>query len=104
MPLTKTHGLLLIERNYNTTPSEIDLIMKDIKTTVFIDVRYCRNIQFGSGAESVNYRKQQKSLATAAHYLHQIECCYRRSRFDVISLTKINGEQQLDKITNALHA
>jgi putative endonuclease len=101
----KTQGLSLVERNYRCPRGEIDLIMKDSSTTVFIEVRFRRNIQFGSGAESVDQRKQKKLLATAAHYLQKNPKAARGTcRFDVISLTANNGEQQLDWIPDAFQA
>jgi putative endonuclease len=78
---------------------------QDSSTTVFIEVRFRRNIQFGSGAESVDQRKQKKLLATAAHYLQKNPKAARGTcRFDVISLTANNGEQQLDWIPDAFQA
>jgi putative endonuclease len=101
----KTKGLSLIERNYSSPRGEIDLIMKDDSTTVFIEVRYRRNSRFGSGAESVDQRKQKKLLATAAHYLQKNPKAARGAcRFDVVSLTANNDEQQLDWIPDAFQA
>ena len=101
----KGQGLSLIERNYSCTRGEIDLIMKDNSTTVFIEVRFRRNTRFGSGAESVDYRKQKKLLSTAAHYLQKNPKAAKGAcRFDVISLTVNNGEQQLDWIPDAFQA
>jgi putative endonuclease len=101
----KTQGLSLVERNYSSPRGEIDLIMKDNSTTVFIEVRFRRNSRFGSGAESVNQHKQRKLLATAAHYLQKNPKAARGAcRFDVISLTANNDEQQLDWIPDAFQA
>ncbi len=101
----KTQGLSLVERNYSSPRGEIDLIMKDNSTTVFIEVRFRRNSRFGSGAESVDQHKQRKLLATAAHYLQKNPKAARGAcRFDVISLTANNDEQQLDWIPDAFQA
>ena len=101
----QTQGLSLVERNYCCPRGEIDLIMKDNKTTVFIEVRYRRNTRFGSGAESVDRRKQDKLLATAAHYLQKNPKAAKSiCRFDVVSLTMNNGEQTLDWIPDAFQA
>lgn len=99
-------GLSLIERNYFCPRGEIDLIMKDRTTTVFIEVRYRNNVRFGSGAESVDWRKQKKLLATAAHYLQQNPKAAKGScRFDVVSLTaNKHGEHKLDWIPDAFQA
>ena len=101
----KEQGLLLVERNYCCTRGEIDLIMKDDNTTVFVEVRFRRNTHFGSGAESVDHRKQQKLLTTAAHFLQKNpKLAQGICRFDVVSLTEKNGEHKLDWIADAFQA
>ncbi|NOX75433.1 MAG: YraN family protein [Gammaproteobacteria bacterium] len=101
----RTKGLSLVERNYLCPRGEIDLIMRDARTTVFVEVRYRRSSRFGSGAESVDWRKQRKLLATAAHYLllHP-KAAKQACRFDVVSLSGSDGHAQLDWIPDAFQA
>ena len=81
-------GLKLLEENYRCRFGEIDLIMQDKSTTVFVEVRYRKSQRFGSGAETVDYQKQRKLIATASHYLQaHANAVNRACRFDVISLT-----------------
>jgi putative endonuclease len=81
-------GLSLVSQNYRCKYGEIDLIMRDKKTTVFVEVRYRKSQHFGSGAETVNYHKQRKLLATASHYLqNNPKAAKQPCRFDVLSLT-----------------
>ena len=81
-------GLTIISQNYRCKYGEIDLIMQDKKTTVFVEVRFRKSHRFGSGAETVDYHKQRKLLATAAHYLqNHADAAKRPCRFDVLSLT-----------------
>ena len=81
-------GLHLIERNYRCKRGEIDLVMRDADSVVFVEVRYRRNHRFGSGAESVNRYKQAKLTATALHYLQSNKAAAKSpARFDVISIT-----------------
>ncbi|MDP6263870.1 MAG: YraN family protein [Pseudomonadales bacterium] len=82
----RKNGLTLIERNYRCRLGEIDLIMKHRDLLVFIEVRFRKSDQFGSGAESVDYHKKRKLILTAKHFL----ALHRRygkhdCRFDVIS-------------------
>lgn len=80
-------GLELIERNYRCRQGEIDLIMKDGKSTVFVEVRYRSNPNFGGAAASVDPRKQGKLIATASHYLQQHHALAQQpARFDVIAI------------------
>lgn len=99
-------GLRLVERNYRCARGEIDLIMRDRDTLVFVEVRYRRSRRYGSGAESVDWRKQAKLSATAAHYLQaHPRAAHRPCRFDVIALTGGDaGNAHVDWISNAFQA
>jgi len=98
-------GLSLITRNYHCRQGEIDLIMEDQKTLVFIEVRYRKGCNFGSSAESVTLRKQQKIIHTAEHYLlHKVAAQVPACRFDVVAIYPSVGEQsslQFDWIKSA---
>ncbi len=80
------HDLELIERNFRCRYGEIDLIMQDKNTLVFVEVRYRKNATYGSPLESVNLRKQAKLIATTEFYLAQKQLDVEM-RFDVIGLT-----------------
>jgi len=92
-------GLKLLQCNYHSRHGEIDLIMQDRDSVVFVEVRYRRQARFGSAAESVDRRKQSRLIACAQHYLQthphsaSLPC-----RFDVVT---INGSDRLDWIRNA---
>ena len=98
-------GLKLVCRNHHCRAGELDLIMLDQDTLVFIEVRFRRQTHFGSGADTVDYRKQQKIIRAAQHFLQnqgysQLPAC----RFDVLAatLTKKNETSlQFDWIKNA---
>ena len=64
-----SRGLDLKERNYRCRLGEIDLIMLDGKTLVFIEVRMRRSRSFGGAAESITQRKRKRIIAAARHYL-----------------------------------
>lgn len=96
------HGLQLIERNYHCRQGEIDLIMSDGSYTVFVEVRYRRNSNFGSAAESVDQRKQRKIISTASHYLQQhSKLAQQPARFDVVSMSPQGKETNIDWIQDA---
>jgi len=98
-------GLRLIARNYHCRLGEIDLIMEEQKTLVFIEVRYRKDSSFGSSAESVTPIKQQKIIRTAEHYLlHKVATQVPACRFDVVAIYPSVGEQsslQFDWIKSA---
>ncbi len=95
------NGLRVLERNYRCRQGEIDLVMNDADTIVFVEVRYRSNPAFGSAAESVDSRKQGKLITAANHYLQQHpRQAQRPARFDVVSM---NGNN-LEWIRNAFQA
>ena len=53
-------GLILITKNFHCRHGEIDLIMKDRKTLVFIEVRYRKSDRYGGALESITPKKQKK--------------------------------------------
>jgi len=81
-------GLSLVERNYQIKGGEIDLVMRDKKHLVFIEVRYRNNNRFGSAAESVDFKKQARLIKAASSYLLEKSSeTHQAARFDVISIT-----------------
>ena len=98
------HGLHRIARNYTTRLGEIDLVMLDRRrhTLVFVEVRYRRNIEYGTPAETVTQAKRTRIRQAAKHFTksHRI---YRFSsiRFDVVSISRPNYRPHIHWIRNA---
>ncbi|PWC13038.1 YraN family protein [Brenneria corticis] len=82
-------GLTFAAANVTLRGGELDLIMRDGQTWVFVEVRYRRNADFGGAAASVTRQKQRRLLHAAAVWLAQrgasfdtVDC-----RFDVLAIT-----------------
>lgn len=95
-------GLLAIECNYHCKAGEIDLLMQDAGTLVFIEVRYRSNPFFGTASESITPRKIQRIRKTAEHFLltHR-QYAHLFMRFDVIAISAQTGKQELLWIKDA---
>ncbi|MCI0507690.1 MAG: YraN family protein [Gammaproteobacteria bacterium] len=110
----QSRGMHLIERNYRCKLGEIDLIMQQNQELVFVEVRYRSGIRFGDGAESVNFRKQQKIIRCAEYFLqHHRQYTLIPCRIDVVSVTmqqksmgkkSVEQGQAIDWIPNAIQA
>lgn len=76
-------GLKPVAQNYRSRFGEIDLIMQDGATLVFVEVRLRRSANFGGAAASIDAHKQQRIIRTAQQYLaglaHIPQC-----RFDAV--------------------
>ncbi|MCX7165420.1 MAG: YraN family protein [Rhodocyclales bacterium] len=76
--------LSVIERNFRVRGGEIDLVCRDGKTTVFVEVRLRSRSDFGGAAASITTAKQARLILAARHWLvrHGESPC----RFDCILL------------------
>ena len=80
-------GFEILEKNYRCRIGEIDLIARDGRYLVFIEVKYRSDGKAGDPSEAVNWQKQKKICKTAGWYLRQkripedMPC-----RFDVVSI------------------
>ena len=84
------HGLKLITQNYHCRFGEIDLVMQDGKTLVFVEVKLRSSNQFGGAAASITPQKQKKMILTAQHYLQTQKLGDVACRFDVILMQSAN--------------
>lgn len=93
----QAQGLTLITQNFSCRMGEIDLIMQQGNSLVFIEVRYRRNKDFGGAAASVTRGKQRKIIKTALFYQQKFapKSCMR---FDVIA---IEGDNEINWIPSA---
>lgn len=99
-------GYRIIERNWRCRLGEIDIIAMDGEELVIVEVRTKSRISFGTGAESVNLRKQRKLRQLALTFIHQHDQILNLSevnvRFDVISVMREEGGRlRIDHIVHA---
>lgn len=80
------HGLKLRDSNYRCRWGEIDLIMEDGDTLVFVEVRYRNSMRHGGAIDSIDFRKRQRLCRAASDYLARQRGQQQPSRFDVVAL------------------
>jgi putative endonuclease len=93
------HNLVLLQRNYRCRSGEIDLIMRDGTTLVFVEVRMRSSAAFGGAAASITWVKQRKLLRAARHYLASLKS-EPACRFDAVLLSGRDGKE-VEWIRNA---
>jgi putative endonuclease len=81
-------GMTLLEKNFGCKYGEIDLVMRDANSLVFVEVRLRRNADFGGAAMSINLSKQRKLARSAEYYLQLHGNC--ACRFDVILMRSVD--------------
>ena len=84
----RAQGLRLVTRNFRTPGrggGEIDLVMRDGATLVFVEVRKRKSRAWGGAAASVTAAKQRRIVFAARHYLLRLQEA-PPCRFDVVSI------------------
>jgi putative endonuclease len=98
-------GLRPVTRNFRCRLGEIDLIMEDGETLVFVEVRYRQSVRFGSPLESVTDRKRERVIRAAQYYLAGAGTYRDRPcRFDALGITGNARPLRIDWIKDAFSA
>ena len=82
---------------------EIDLIMKDGSTRVFVEVKLRSLTCFGESFETVAWQKQEKIIRTAKYY-QQKEDYWGDVRFDVMAISIDKGKPAIEHVEHAFEA
>ena len=97
----KLKGYRIIETNYRCPVGEIDIIAKDKKTLVFVEVKARRSTRFGSPKGAVTPAKQRKISMAALDYLKRSGQDNARARFDVVAIDTAAGKTDIEVVENA---
>ena len=93
-----------VKKNFNCKAGEVDLIMLDQKTLVFIEVKYRKESDWVTGLEAVTKTKQKRIIKAAKLFLLQnkqykdLNC-----RFDVVSIQGDKQNPEINWIENAFY-
>ena len=82
----KKSGLQILQRNYRRSTGEIDIIAREKKTLLFIEVKQRSSLRFGRPAEAVDRAKQQHIVRTAMLYLTENNLDDVPVRFDIVEV------------------
>jgi putative endonuclease len=99
----RRHGMRVLYRGYRTRLGEIDLIVRDRDTLVFVEVKSRRR---GVPAEAVSPEKQRRLTLAALHFLRKYNLLEQRSRFDVVAIVWADDRRRpdIEHIKNAFEA
>lgn len=83
----ESQGLIILQYNFRDRNGEIDIVARDRETTVFVEVKYRKDVGWGMPEEAVDCRKQGKICRVADYYrlLHHMGD-FSPVRFDVVAI------------------
>lgn len=93
-------GYKIVERNLELPFGEIDILAKDKRTIVIVEVKTVRGSGFGLAQELVRFKKQKKLILLAS----ALEQKYPKStiRIDVIGVEMKSGEPKITHLESAV--
>lgn len=96
-------GYVFLDRNYSCRFGEIDIIMLDDTTTVFVEVKTRKSTSYGYASEFVDYRKQERIRKTCISYTRSEDV---DMRFDIVEVyyKMAGGELQATEINHIENA
>ena len=98
----KRLGYRILEKDYRLPFAQIDVIAREEKTIVFVEVKARRSETFGLPQEAVTWRKKQRLIKAAGCYLAAKNLSDAPYRFDVVTiLYPERGRKILNLIRNA---
>jgi putative endonuclease len=83
----KRAGCKLLVRSSRLWPGEIDLVVLDGRTIVFVEVKTRRSNEAGEPWEAVDQQKQRRLTRLAVTFLKRHGLLERPARFDVVAVT-----------------
>ena len=87
----ESRGYEVLERNWRRREGEVDLIVREGRTVVFVEVKARSSARYGDGVEAVLPAKQRRIRRLADRWLAELTPAAARSRvtvrFDVVSIT-----------------
>ena len=81
-------GMTVLARRYRAADGEIDLIMADGDTVVFVEVKTRPSARRGAGLQAITPAKQRRMLHAAQMYAAEQGLTDVPMRFDVVELTR----------------
>ncbi len=100
----KKKGYRILETNYRCSFGEIDIIARQGKCLVFIEVRTKSNLDYGTPEESINFIKKQHLERCASYYCQSHEKLpeFWRIDFVAVELDASNRVKRIEQIENAI--
>lgn len=96
-----SQGLQFLEANFRLRFGEIDLIMQDGHTMVFVEVKYRSSERYGTSIEQVTPAKIRKIRLVAAAFLQRYPREVTHVRFDVVGICPQNNGYRFEWVKGA---
>jgi len=96
------NGYEILARNYRCKGGEVDIIARDAKTVVFVEVKTRKSLSYGVPQLAVTPFKQRQIMKASLTWLSSHKKHETPARFDVVAITLQTGQEpSIEHIRNA---
>jgi putative endonuclease len=95
-------GYKILERNWVSGKNEIDIIAREGKFIVVVEVKTRHSNYAGEPETAVTHDKQKSLIRAANSYIRKMNL-YEEVRFDIISILVVKGKEQINHIEDAFY-
>ncbi len=88
-------GYKILEINYHSRFGEIDLICREDKALVFVEVKTRKTLTFGYPEQAITKQKQERLVKTVQEFLKDYQDIFKSIRIDAISVRLKNKNQAI---------
>lgn len=96
----KGKGYKILQRNFNCSFGEVDIIAEKNDTLCFIEVKARTKDIYGSPLEAITITKQRRMIKIAEYYCMKNKIINKPIRFEAIGIELIDGNPNFDHVEN----
>lgn len=96
------HGFRILDRNWRCEIGELDIVMEQEDTLIFVEVRTRRGHRYGTAEESITPGKQARLIELAHRYIQDMQPAHATWRIDVAAVQLVGSTAQVNHIENAV--
>jgi putative endonuclease len=97
-------GYAVVARRYRRRGGEIDIVARDGRTIVFVEVKTRETREFGDGADAITGLKRMRMAQIAEDYLARHGGATVPCRFDVVVIGLDTGQPVVEVYQNAFES
>ena len=95
-------GYKILDRNFECSQGEIDIVALDRKEIVFVEVKTRTDMSYGEAAEAVTYYKLKHLLNSIKYYIYKRNLSNEFIRIDIIEVYVKNNNVKINHIKKAI--
>jgi putative endonuclease len=100
----RRRGYAILANRYRTRSGELDIVAREGRTIVFVEVKARSSDRYGMPGEAITWHKRRRLCLMAQDYLARHRLGHVPCRFDVVTVMTDGARRRVEVIRNAFDA